>query len=522
MSIYGEASEGMEPVAAASSGGGTAAAGKGLSGVVEAAKLDAPASRGTVLAAVLCCFVVMLLFVDFGSTPPADRPSDVSGNNGGGSAAVHYSHCSTYTQNTEFMIDDMVCPDNTASSIEGCYYSDHHNCGSTEGVWVSCASSTCEGLTPPPPPAPVEFTGVISSLRLVREDGYNMASPQQGGILQAEVDGEWGYVCDDYFDANLNAASVACTQLGFPGVATHCNADIPNLRADDTPYGSGFPFVLDDVHCGSPSLTNLQQCEGMVGRDGENCGATEGIFLVCGTDRCPPPPPLAFPGLRLVGGSRPSEGILEAALMTNPGNWGPVCDDYFDQDGIAASVVCRQLGFSDGTGAKHCDAHVPTPNFILDDVHCPDPHAVSLEQGCTYEITHNCGVTEGVWIQCNADLPCSAPPPPPPPPGVAPGNLYTAARTAGPPIAGMRLNGYPYFSGILEVTYDGVTWGPVCDDWFDVDDHQVEVVCRQLGFLDEHGGQTGRGHSVWMRDGSQTGYNQIDLLDSQGYQPGGR
>ena len=86
----------------------------------------------------------------------------------------------------------------------------------------------------------------------------------------------------------------------------------------------------------------------------------------------------------------------------------------------------------------------------------------------------------------------------------------------------MRLNGWPYFSGILEVTYDGILWGPVCDDWFDVDDHQVEVVCRQLGFLDKHGGQTGRGHSVWMRDHSDTGYNQVDILDTQSYHTDGR
>ena len=211
MSIYGEASEGMEPVAASGGGSGSGKAGQGLAGAVEAAKLGEPATRGNVLVAVLVCFIVMLLFVDFGSTPPADRPAQVGGNNGGGSAAVHYSHCSSHTDNTNFMIDDMVCPDNTASSIAGCYYSDHHNCGSTEGVWVSCASSTCEGHSPPPPPPPAEFTGVISGLRLVSEDGVTPAQAQQGGILQAQVDGQWGYVCDDYFDANMNAATVRLT-----------------------------------------------------------------------------------------------------------------------------------------------------------------------------------------------------------------------------------------------------------------------------------------------------------------------
>merc|ERR1711871_82438 len=97
-----------------------------------------------------------------------------------------------------------------------------------------------------------------------------------------------------------------------------------------------------------------------------------------------------------------------------------------------------------------------------------------------------------------------------------PSSSSAHARTPGPQIAGMRLRGGHFFSGNLEVTYDGLVWGPVCDDWFDVDDHQVEVVCRQLGFLDEHGGQTGKGHSMWMRDDpSNTGYNQEDFLDTR-------
>lgn len=253
----------------------------------------------------------------------------------------------------------------------------------------------------------------------------------------------------------------------------------------------------------------------MVGREHENCGASEGVFLVCGSTSCPPPPPVE---IRLSGGRNDAEGILEATLW-GANNWGPVCDDYFDQDGIAASVVCRQLGYLSGGGsAKHCDVHVPTPNFMVDDVHCPNPLARSLAE-CAYTTTHNCGVSEGVWIQCDPNEPCNAPLPPPPPPSSSPsGPAVPDVRTPGPQIMGMRLTGGHFFSGRLEVTYDGLVWGPVCDDWFDVDDHQVEVVCRQLGFLDERGGQTGKGHSTWMRDDpSVTGYTQETILDAQGY-----
>ena len=53
------------------------------------------------------------------------------------------------------------------------------------------------------------------------------------------------------------------------------------------------------------------------------------------------------------------------------------------------------------TGAfAHCDVHVSNTNFQLDDVRCTDPAAVSLSDGCTFQTTHNCGMTEGIWLNC--------------------------------------------------------------------------------------------------------------------------
>jgi hypothetical protein len=295
--------------------------------------------------------------------------------------------------------------------------------------------------------------------------------------------------CVSVWDA-ANAATVACRQLGYSG-GVHCNADTAGVPVDGEPPQAAsemwpdghYGFVLDDVHCSGTENT-LQQCTDFVGPEQENCSPSEGIFLVCGTDRCPPPPPIW--GLRISNPSEygnPYEGILDGNLngqgileaSTDGGvTWGPVCDDYFDQDGNAAEVVCRQLGWNPDAGSfGHCDTNVLEPNFVLDDVICASPNAQTLAD-CQYQTTHNCDSTEGVWINC-ASTSCAA--------ATAAQDALLAAVTPVPPVAAMRLveqgTGRQASGtlGVLQAQVGG-RWGYVCDDGFD--DASAEVACRTI------------------------------------------
>ena len=65
------------------------------------------------------------------------------------------------------------------------------------------------------------MTFVIRFILLTLSVGYVIANNVRihgggsSGRLEAFVRGKWGSVCDDSFDDNNNAATVACKQMGF-------------------------------------------------------------------------------------------------------------------------------------------------------------------------------------------------------------------------------------------------------------------------------------------------------------------
>ena len=102
--------------------------------------------------------------------------------------------------------------------------------------------------------------------------------------------------------------------------------------------------------------------------------------------------------MRLNGGTNKLEGRVEILYQ---GIWGTICDDGWDN--IDATVVCRQLGFLNGTATMQAQFNVVTDPVWLSQVDC---------LGNESKLTHcihsgagnigNCSHTQDVGVQCNA------------------------------------------------------------------------------------------------------------------------
>ena len=106
----------------------------------------------------------------------------------------------------------------------------------------------------------------IENVRLV---GGRVSPTCAYGRLEAYVKGQWGTVCDDYFD--INNAKVACRQLGYR------RAMKVYQRAH---YGRGtLPILMDNVQC-TGDEAQLSHCRS--NPTGEhNCNHFEDVSIRC-------------------------------------------------------------------------------------------------------------------------------------------------------------------------------------------------------------------------------------------------
>ncbi|XP_071153629.1 scavenger receptor cysteine-rich domain superfamily protein-like [Mytilus edulis] len=173
--------------------------------------------------------------------------------------------------------------------------------------------------------------------------------------------------------------------------------------------------------------------------------------------------------LTLAGnGATSSQGRVEVTWNNIKGT---VCKNNFTD--LSASVVCRQLNFTNG-GVAVTDGRfgAGTGTILLDNVNCNGTEQDILE--CSYDNQTNCVHSDDIGVICNGttSVPITVQPS-----NCTPDNLDI--RLVGP----ANLIGVGY----VEVRRNGV-WGSVCDDLWGKQDAQV--VCRMLCY-DPNNAQAG-------------------------------
>merc|ERR1711892_1598756 len=99
--------------------------------------------------------------------------------------------------------------------------------------------------------------------------------------------------------------------------------------------------------------------------------------------------------VELIDGDGYSTGNV---FVVNSDNfYGPVCDDAWVDTN--AAVVCRQLGFSNGTSTRNSFFGRVPDQFAMDGVHCYGSEATIQE--CQYSTSDNCGFSEGAGVKCS-------------------------------------------------------------------------------------------------------------------------
>ncbi|ROI15309.1 Deleted in malignant brain tumors 1 protein [Anabarilius grahami] len=286
----------------------------------------------------------------------------------------------------QIWMDDINCAGNE-SSLKNCRTPGWgiHDCGHHKDAGIIC-----------------------NSVRLVN------GSDSCSGRVEVLHNGIWGTVCDDDWD--LSDAAVVCREMG-------CGNVIEAKRGANFGQGSG-QIWMDDVQCAG-NETTLKNCSS---NRLHNCGHQQDAGVICQS-------------VRLVNGSDSCSGRVEFLYK---GQWGTVCDDYWDLSD--AAVVCREMDCGNVIEAKS-EAYFGrgSGQIWMDDVNCVGTES-SLKNCWTPGWgRHDCVHDEDTGVICNS----------------------------------VRLvNGDNSCSGRVEVLHNG-TWGTVCDDDWDLSD--AAVVCREMG-----------------------------------------
>ncbi|KAF5892773.1 lysyl oxidase 2A-like, partial [Clarias magur] len=301
------------------------------------------------------------------------------------------------------------------------------------------------------------------------------------GRLEMYYRGEWGTVCDDDFD--MNAAHVACRQLGYLGAVSW----VPSAK-----YGKGEGTIwLDNVHC-TGRETSIADCQSN-GIGVSDCKHSEDVGVVCTQKRIPGFKHIITDSndvetqtldvrvedvrIRATYSHRKRVPITEGFVeVKDEGQWKQICDESWTPQN--SRVVCGMYGFPGVKGFNVKSYNLLSQrrkkNYFGFSVNCTGNEAQLTEcrMGKALKGVKNLNGT------CANGMPAVI--------SCVPGRAFAPTHSSGfrkayraeQPLVRLR-GGAKVGEGRVEVLKNGI-WGTICDDNWDM--KAAGVVCRELGF----------------------------------------
>uniref|UniRef100_A0A1X7VN53 Deleted in malignant brain tumors 1 protein n=1 Tax=Amphimedon queenslandica TaxID=400682 RepID=A0A1X7VN53_AMPQE len=281
-------------------------------------------------------------------------------------------------------------------------------------------------------------------------------STEYEGTVEICRNSAWGTI--SYYSISDFTAQTICNQLGYtaPGATS--------VRYSYFGEGSG-PILMGYLYCSSVT-TSLSNCYN------QTYSITYYSHYYDIGVRCESS--CTNGDIRLIGSSNPLVGRVEVCFDTT---WGTICDNNWDNND--ATVVCRQLGFSDQGAIAGQNSYTEGLKFF---------HITNLNCQGTEESVFNCSYSNVQSVSCNqyddAYVTCTAPST-----GdncTTLGDIRLVGDNATTSVSyncsdgDVRLiGGINDAEGRVEMCYNNF-WGQVCHNSWSTSD--ANVVCKQLGY----------------------------------------